>query len=355
MCNVSVREMLPDEASAVLKIGKRAFTGLESLWVAKPKQALVAVKDGTIVGAILYKFVMSGNKKTGYVDYAFIDPDYHSQGIGSILYQSTVEYLWEQGCDALTAVVKDDNVGSWALFLKAGFCRVSLPQLVKQFGFMGAIKQYFATPLCFGIGMEYYVAAKDEILPCRKNGSIQQILSFLLANSLLLLPAVLAGRMGGNAFPIWIAFLLLLFFGVVCEFVGTKFSSQRNWKFRLNNGGALVCALVNFGSIFPMLGNWYPEKYDKSNDFRRDMGITAFVGWISLLALVGILAFSGIEATVARGVMQIGVFFLIYHMIPMYPFESFGGRRVYTWSKWIYAAMTLATLAVIACTFVFTS
>ena len=64
---------------------------LESLWVGKPKQAVVAVKDGKIVGAILYKFFQSSGRKVGYLDYAFVDPDFHGQGVGGILYKESAD------------------------------------------------------------------------------------------------------------------------------------------------------------------------------------------------------------------------------------------------------------------------
>lgn len=350
MDDIIVREMMQNEVSIVRKIGRRAFTGVESLWVGKPKQALVAVKDGNIIGAVLYKFITDGNKKTGYIDYAFIEPDYHNQGVGSILYKAAADFLWEQGCDALTAIVKDDNVGSWGLFLKNGFYRVSLPELVWIFGFNGAFKQYFCTPYCFGIGMEYYVAVRNEICPSCKNGSIKQILSFLLANFLLILPV--AGYWRENPRLIDMAFLLVLLFGVISDYIGTKFSTHRSWEFRFNNGGGFICLVINLSSVLPMLGNWYPQKYEKTKMFYKDMGITALTGWISLLTLVGILAFGGIHHSFARYVWQIGAILLFYRIIPFYPFESFGGRRVYDWNKWIYAVMTIITLAVIICTFV---
>ena len=136
---VTVRPMRAEEARDVRKMGRRAFAGLESLWVSKPGQALVAVREDKIVGAVLYKLMNAGGKKIAYVDYAFVDPDYHNQGIGGSLYRAATEFLWALSPDALTAIVKDDNVGSWCLFLKNGFSRVSLPQLAGQFGFWGAI------------------------------------------------------------------------------------------------------------------------------------------------------------------------------------------------------------------------
>lgn len=165
---------------------------------------------------------------------------------------------------------------------------------------------------------------------------------------------ILSGKSSRTCSAIWVyRNAQTILFVVLVEFIGTRFSAHRNWIFRLNNGGGLVCTFINFFAIFPMIGNWYPANYEKSKDFSRDMGITALTGWVSLLILVGFLAFSGVENAGARFVWQTGIFLLCYRVIPFYPFESCGGRRVFQWNKWIYAFMVLATLAVVFCSFVF--
>lgn len=349
---ITIRQMRPNEADTVRKIGRRAFTGIESLWVPRPKLALVAEEGNRIVGAIMYKFLITGGKKTGYVDYAFVDPDYHSHGVGSELYRAAADFLWAQGCDALTAVVKDDNVGSWSLFGKNGFTRVSIPALVREFGPVGAFRHYFGTPLCFGVGMEYYVAVRNGTIPSGKDSSILQILSYLLTNAFLLLIAML--MVANNTFLLPAAYLTVLLTGILSGLIGTRLSYRRNWKFRFNNGGALICALVHLGSLFPMVGNWYPEHYEKAREFRRDMGITALTDWITLLIITVLSAFLSVTYQHSGGIhaflrctAQIGTYLLIYRIIPFYPFESFGGRRVLEWNKWIYAGMTLCSLALI--------
>ena len=85
---IIIRRMEAGEAAEVRRIGRRAFKGLESLWVGKPKQAVVAVKEDKIIGAVLYKFLESSKGKAGYFDYAFVDPDYHGQGVGGVLYKA---------------------------------------------------------------------------------------------------------------------------------------------------------------------------------------------------------------------------------------------------------------------------
>lgn len=56
---------------------------------------------------------------------------------------------------------------------------------------------------------------------------------------------------------------MLLLLTTTTEFIGTRCSSERHWKFRVTSGGALTCVFVNIGSLFPMIGNWYPERYEK--------------------------------------------------------------------------------------------
>ena len=349
MGKIVIRPMEEKEAPSVQEIGRRAFVGMERWMIGKPKKALVAEEDGRLAGAVMYKFMKAGGKRIGYIDFAFVDPKRHNRGIGTALYGAAVEYLWAQeGCDALTALVKDDNVGSWSLFLKNGFARVSLPELVRQFGLGGALKQYFGAPFCLGVGMEYYVALREKDCPSGKSGSAGQIAAHLLANALLFLVA-LAGRTQ-HAFAFSAAYFALLLGGIAAGFVGTRFS-RRDWRFRHINGGALTCALVNLTALLPMVGNWYPIRHEKTREFRRDMGRVALCDWLFMLVMTAIATLGGMSHVVIRFAGQIGTFFLIYRIIPFYPFESYGGRRVLDWSKWVYAAMTICSLAIAVASF----
>lgn len=333
---VTIRTMEPHEAPEVLKIGRRAFTGFESLWVPKPKTALVAVAGDKITGAVLYKIFTANGKKIGYIDYAFIDRDYHHQGIGGQLYRAAMDFLWDQCCDVLTAVVKDDNVGSWGLLLKNGFSRISVPELFRQFGIDGMMKHYFGTPLCIGIGMEYYVALKGEQCPSGKLGSGKQIFSYLFINLLLFLVMLVWGTENMAAFLC--AYMIMLAGGILTGYVGTFFSPGRRWDFRLNNGGILVCLLVNLGVVYPMVGNWYPDKYEKTPEFKRDMGIQALCGWLFVLIMTVVAIMAG-DHVLLNYLGNIGWMFLFYRMVPIFPFESFGGRRVFEWNRYVYGVM----------------
>lgn len=336
---VTVRKMELGEAKAAQKAGRKAFTAFERLFVGVPKDAMVAILDGQIVGGIFIKYMVSDGKKTGYIDIAFVDPSHHGKGIATALYDQVIPYLFAEGCTALTALVKDDNVGSWKLLLNHGFSRVSLPEAVRHLGFKGMALQYFVAPLFASNGMELYLAVKDTVVKPKEPNSIKQICLFLLANSLLLVTAL---PEQGKDFPLFLcAYLVLLLGSVLFGYIGTLFS-KKQWRFRLNNGGAALIAGINFiGGLYPMIGNWYPAKYENTAEFRKAMGMTALCEWLGMIAMVltGLALYT--QHLFFRPFLYCGYVFLLYRMIPIYPFESYGSSRVYRWNKWIYVALTV--------------
>lgn len=347
MKQINIRVMEMGEVNEVWKLGRKTFKGFESLWVSKPKQAMVAECDGKIVGAILYKFMNIGKKKIGYVDYAFVDQRFHAQGVGKQLYSKTVEWLWKDGCDALSAIVKDDNVASWKLFENLDFTRNTFFELVSNFGFMGAIAHYFKTPLFVSVGMNYFVAYKEKSIK-REVNSLNHLFFYFLMNALLF---AFANALDSSFVTMLMAYVSILLMGVIVEFLGSRFSSNRNWKFRLNLGGAVVCAFVNFIGLLPMIGNWYPKTYEKGKAFASDMGKVAFFGWFALLVLHGVTSIYYVDSLYLKLMYQLSTILLIYHCIPFYPFESYGGRRVYEWNKLIYGLMFVCSLSLVAMAF----
>ena len=184
---IVIRKMEPSEAGAVKKLGQKTFRGIEKLFVSNPKDAMVAVLDDKIVGGIIIKYIESNGNKIGYFDGAFIDANYHGRGIGGMLYEKTTQYLWEEGCTAQTALVKDDNVGSWKLFLNNGFCETSFLEGVRLLGLRTMMRHYLTTPFFVSNGMEFYLSvAKGQVKP-KEIGSLKQIFMFVIANILLIL------------------------------------------------------------------------------------------------------------------------------------------------------------------------
>lgn len=42
-------------------------------------------------------------------------------------------------------------------------------------------------------------------------------------------------------------------------------------------------ALIRSFIIIPMIGNWYPERYESTQKFKRDMAVNAISVWVFLL------------------------------------------------------------------------
>lgn len=90
---VIIRPMKDGEQKEIVKVGKRAFKLMESLFVGTPKLAMVADYNGKIVGSIMYKYINTKKKKVVYIDEAFVDPNYSGLGVGKLLYNKTFDYL----------------------------------------------------------------------------------------------------------------------------------------------------------------------------------------------------------------------------------------------------------------------
>lgn len=341
---IIVRKMEPSEAEIVQRIGRKAFKGVEALFVSKPREAMVAVMDDKIVGGIILTYLHAKNVKIGYFDAAFVDPAYHGQGIGGILYEKTTQYLWSQGCTALTAAVKDDNAGSWKAFLRCGLQRTTLTEALRLLGLPAMLKQYFLTPFFICNGMELYAAVKEGSITPKRENTAKYMFLYLLLNLLLMAPAFLSA--GKNYLSYLSAYLFLLIGGMLTSFAGTLFS-KRNWKFRLNSGGAVIVAFINLlGTAFPMIGNWYPSDYDNTKEFKKSLGIPALLEWIFHIFTVILSLMLYQTHSFFRSTASLGMVFLLYRIIAVYPFESFGGRRVFCWNKIIYAVLAIASVAV---------
>lgn len=338
---IIVRHMEAKEAKAVKVVGRQSFSGVEGLWISTPKQALVAEVDGAIRGAILYKIIKAGGKKIGYVDYAFVHSKFHNQGIGGKLYKESIAYLWSLGCDVVTAAVKDDNVGSFGLFEKNGLKRVSIADLVRIVGLQGMLKQYFLTPLCICVGMDFYLAVPEGEAETKKGEIGREFIFYLLGNLVVLSAALVRGVT--NGYLEYAGAILALLSGVFIVSYGAAKMTKEKWHFRVNNGGFLVSILVSMMNFFPVFGGFYPEKYENSDKFRRMLGIHAMIRWLCIMLVVAGTMLAP-ETIFLNNLKYVSTQFLIYHILAFYPFEVFGGKRVYEWNKGIFICMALVSV-----------
>jgi hypothetical protein len=268
--------------------------------------------------------------------------------------------MWAEGCDYLITFIRDDNVASWAAFKRAGFINASLPKVAKAVGFAGFLNTYVKHLHGLFIGCDIYFAVpseKTESLPeYSKKSGFGQLALHLLTNSSLILLLILFGSGIGNIvsnpspfieqLPIIILSLLIVFGGIIIfGYIGTLFSC-RKWRYRMTNGGFLISLAISFfRGFFPMAGNWYPDRYENSPKFRRDLGICALLPWIYLVGLLVLARLFDDNSILSGGTLTITVtVILIIKCIPIHPI-SFGSARVFFWNKILWGVIVLASLS----------
>lgn len=77
---ITIRMMAGDEVKPALKLARKAFAGIECLFISKPKTGIVALIDNQIVGGVFVKQISIQNGSLGYLDTVFVDPACQGQG-----------------------------------------------------------------------------------------------------------------------------------------------------------------------------------------------------------------------------------------------------------------------------------
>ena len=338
--------MNPGEAPALKKLAQKSFGPVEGLFVTKPTSAIVAALDEKTVGGFTYQIETAGDKKVGFASFLFTDPAFQGQGIGKRLCEEGIRQMWEEGCDVLVTLVRDDNVASWGAFEKNGLVLASLFKLSRLVGWPGIAKLCVKTIYGLSIGHDFYVALQDEkstsLYRHKKERSAGQIVAYVLINILLLLRIALAAE---NIFY-GMASAALVFWGVILAgYIGTIFSG-RKWNFRFAGGGMPIYLVVNFAirGIFPLIGNWYPSSYENTQKFKRDMAINAIAVWVFLLGLVAAGKTVGDPLRLASSIASV---LLVLRCLPIPAFESSGFGRVFRWSKIALGLLIAASIVVV--------
>jgi len=79
--------------------------------------ALGFTLDGQLAGVVL----VSHDGRKGWINRLAIDPRHRRQGLAGRLVSAAEEVLREQGIEVYAALVENDNVASWRLFLGLGY------------------------------------------------------------------------------------------------------------------------------------------------------------------------------------------------------------------------------------------
>jgi len=363
---IIIREMEAYEAGAIQSLGLETFLrSLEGFYVSRPKTAKVAVLNGKIVGSLIYTTDICGGKKIGFVDFFFVNPAHAGRGIGRELCKEGIAYLWSEGYDYLGAVVRDDNVGSWAAFEKNGFTNAGLLKIARAVGFTGFLKMYFKHGYFLSSACDLHFAPRPdsgaELSSFKKRTGFGQVALNLFGNFLLLLIGSMIGMgilRGTYSFadffapdsPVAIIAALLMVFGgtFLLSYIGTLFSG-RKWRFRTPTGGFILNFLISLvGFYFPIGGSFYPQQYENTSKFRRDMGLSALWSWLYIMVLLTVaVIFAGRLTFISTGtwafISELTSLLLIFRCLP-FPHANFGTSRIFAWNKIVYGVMLLGSV-----------
>ena len=343
MENMILRDMLPDEGKTLYKTAIKAFSPIEALGASVPKKAIVATVDDEIAGAMFLKvFHGKEGRKIGYLDLAFTAKAHRGQGIGKMFYPAAVNKLKEEGCDIITAMVKDDNVASWGLLERQGFTSPGFLDLIREFGLGTSLMLWFKTMLCIASGMNFWWSK-----PTKAVKSSVEIVNYLVLNlfAVLVHSVLIAVRYGGFTPINLFASLLVMSIGILAGYSGTLFDSE-NWRFGLTRGGlAITVLLMACGTFFPILGRWYPVKYQKTAEQKNALGRQAACEWGILLGIYILLTLLNVDNVLLNRIQQYISIFLVYRIIAIYPVVHFGGGRVFDWNKVVFIILAVITFA----------
>lgn len=341
-----IRLMDQSEATIVLRGQRKAFSPLFGLLLSRPKEALVAESEGSIVGAVTFKTIQTAKGKAGYLDIAYVDASQRGNHLGTSLYVAAMEHLKEQGCSIITATIRDDNRASWKIMQNNGCVALPFLKLSEKVGFAGALRIGAHSHFAYALGHELWVTNGPI-----SHSNTRTMLSFILINLLLLL---IASR---GAVFFTLGGMLVLAAEVSGSWLGTLGSRSRaTWYFQrphtalpLSVFVSIVQGLLPNNAAWQLVEGQYPI-----SERKKLLGRVSLGGWIAT-SLATIASYIVLEAglgddvveSVFEGMINLGILLLFYRTAAIFPFESFGGRRVFDWSRWRFWSMAMVSVAII--------
>ena len=345
--NFELREMRPEEASILQKLARPNFSVVEQIFMSKPKNAVVAqTQTGEVAGAAFLVMVGEGEAKTGCVDIIFVLPQYRGSGIAKELYHEAVDALHRQGCNTVMALVRGDNSQSLRRFETEGLHSTSISVLRRIIG-MKNTALLFAKTASLACATGCWILCEDVPEQPHAGGLKKNLLRVFLINALLLALGMLVQTLlHHDGLPLWNALAAISLLGVITlgETIGMRISGGE-WEFVMPEGGLLPSAIVAImGGFYPMPGHWYLIKRDNSDLYRKRMASPVMAAWIMLLAAIFTCGMLNKMHPFFASCTDLGTMLLILYMLPFYPFDTFGGKRIRENNKWLYVVLAVVTI-----------
>lgn len=344
-----IQPMRKDEASTVLRGQRKAFSPTFGLFLSRPKEGLVAESDGSIVGAVTYKTIATGKGRVGYLDVAYVDRSQRGKKLGGRLYKAAMDKLRSEGCEAITATIRDDNRASWKIMERNGCTVCPFYRLLGKFGLVGALRIALNAHLAYALGHELWATGESS-----RPSTLSAMAGFFVINLLLML---IASR--GN-FPFTLGTLAVLAAEILGGRLGTLGQPAR-WYLQRPHAALPLSLFVSLvRGLLPSIASWQPveDTYDMAHRPRL-LGRTSFFAWTAIFLVTAasfiVLAWGSpahLPAEILSGSLTLGLMYLVYRSLAFFPFESFGGRRVYDWKPRVFYLMAVLSAVMVVMIFI---
>ncbi|NLG02715.1 MAG: GNAT family N-acetyltransferase [Clostridia bacterium] len=346
--NYKIRELRSDEAAKLKKLACPNFSVVEQLFMSKPKIGLVAeTEDGAIAGGVFLVVTGNGEEKAGCVDIMFVLPNHRGSGVAKLLYRAAVDDLHKRGCKTVMALVRGDNSQSLLRFEDAGLYPVSLRGLHQRIGTALTMRLFIKTASLACASGCYILCegATSESIGGNANNLAQ---TFGLNGFMLLCGAMVGYFLHTTSNPWWNLLAALFFLLVITmgETLGKlavgKTMIKKSWNFIMPQGGLVPSFIVALlGGFYPMLGHWYLTKRENTKEYYKCMAAPAAGAWILLMVANIICQIYRNAHPFFAATTDLGIVLQIAYMLPFYPFNTFGGKRVWENNKATYFVLEI--------------
>jgi len=366
--DISVRLIRSEEKGRVRGIMRRAFSLPVALFFSLSDHVLVAEQERRLLGAVVLEmFPLPDGRKAGEIAWIFTDPEARGLGAGQALVEGGLDYLEATGCDEVFAVVEGNDSSSFKLFATRGFSILSPGEQFRRYSLRTFL--VWVRALHFSAIGHFLWARPPEESADRPalQWWVGLLLNVLLAGLALwrrdrfprVGPLATGSQPGGlpqlGAVTAGVLLLLDLRHGAMVGAAALKGVRVRFRAWESTFPTTLIVGLL-FGVFFPAPGGLYPEGDDwRYEDLLPKLGPMGLAGSLTVLLLtwaawtarvVGGLP-PAVEGWIDAFLLVAVPLALLDTVLAFFPFTGFNGRRLWDWSRPLWALLSLTAVAVL--------
>lgn len=363
-----LNEDATEDMEEVESVGRGAFPFPQSMLVHTSPHMLAARHQGEMVGGTISEiFEPEEGEKVGLVTWIFTSEEARGLRAGEALLDATVEYLEEQGCDALIAIVEWRNTSSSKLFASQGFERTSAGDVIDEYGLRGTARVWWTAMYFPALGYDLWTKDLVDGGKTEKKSKISSRLrlveSFGVNTALFVVAALSLFGVGTVAeYPAYVVLVPLLLLAV--RHLPTRLATaldEESWRYHSwGNVYPFASVFAVFGLYLPVPGNFVPE--ERIWTYREKLHLLAPAAAVSSVltlaiygvALVGALSVfpTPVPETVSEIVLYIAWFLLVVDVVvPVFPFDTYNARVVYDWNRGVWFVLALVAVGMLVASF----